>query len=100
MSRKNRNTKNGMIKVYKLPNCRLDLLGILDGKEIKCIKNGESFKVRNKKIVVNGYEISLTNYMNQYHKRPGNTNEHNGYQYFTYKNDKIYDMWQSLIRCK
>ena len=63
MSRKNRNTKNGMIKVYKLPNCRLDLLGILDGKEIKCIKNGESFKVRNNKIVVNGYEISLTNYM-------------------------------------
>lgn len=90
----------GTIKVTKLPNCRLDLLGILDGKVIKCIKNGKSFKVRDNKIVVGSAEITLTSYMNQNYKRGGKTNEHNGYQYFTYKGVLIYDMWQSLVGCK
>ncbi len=88
------------IDVSKLPSCRLDLLGILDGKEIKCIKNGKSFKVRDNKILVDGSEITLSKYMKQYYKRSGKTNEYNGYQYFTYKGVLIYDMWQSLVGCK
>ena len=92
--------KNGRIEECKLPNCRLDLLGILDGKEIKCTQNGKSFKVQDNKIVVNDSDMTLTNYMNKYYKRNGNTNEHNGYQYFTYKGILIYDMWQSLVGAK
>ncbi len=94
------NKENENIEEKKLPSCRLDLLGILDGKEIKCIKNGVSFKVRNNKIVVAGSEMKLSNYMKQYYKRNGNTNEYNGYQYFTYKGILIYDMWKSLVGCK
>ena len=92
--------KNGVIEECKLPNCRLDLLGILDKDVIKCTQNGESFEVHDNKIVVNGSDITLTGYMNKYHKRGGSTNEHNGYQYFTYKNILIYDLWQSLVGAK
>ena len=92
--------KNVAIESVKLPNCRLDLLGILDKDVIKCTENGESFVVHDNKIVVDGSEITLTSYMNKYHKRAGNTNEHNGYQYFTYKNILIYDLWQSLVGAK
>ena len=91
---------NGKIEECKLPNCRLDLLGILDTHKIKCTENGESFEVRNNKIVVGDSEMTLTNYMNKYHKRGGNTNEHNGYQYFTYKGILIYNMWQDLVGVK
>ena len=58
------------------------------------------FVSKDNKIVVNGSAISLTRYMNQYHKRDGDTNEHNGYHYFTYNGVLIYDMWQSLVRTK
>ena len=92
--------KNGRIEKYRLPNCRLDLLGIIDGEEIKCTQNGKSFKVQGNKIVVGNSNMSLTKYMNQYYKRNGNTNEHNGYQYFTYKGVLIYDMWQNLVGAK
>lgn len=92
--------RSGGLEACKLPNCRLDLLGILDKDEIKCIYDGKSFKVLDNKIVVNGSEVSLTRYMNLYHKRAGDTNEHNGYQYFTYKGILIYDMWQSLVGAK
>ena len=56
--------------------------------------------VKNNKIVVGDSEMTLTNYMNKYHKRGGNTNEHNGYQYFTYKGILIYNMWQDLVGVK
>ena len=92
--------KNGRIEKYRFPNCRLDLLGIIDGEEIKCTQNGKSFKVQGNKIVVGNSNMSLTKYMNQYYKRNGNTNEHNGYQYFTYKGVLIYDMWQNLVGAK
>ena len=92
--------KGGKIEECKLPNCRLDLLGILDNDVIRCTQDGKTFEVRDNKIVVNGSTISLTMYMNQYHKRDGDTNEHNGYQYFTYNDIPIYDMWQSLVRAK
>ena len=88
---------NGIIKECKLPNCRLDLLGILDGKKIKCVKDGKTFEVRNNKIIVDDSEVTLSNYINQHYPRTGETNEHNGYQYFTYKGDLIYDMWQNLV---
>lgn len=92
--------ENGTIEKRKFPNCRLDLLGIIDGEEIKCIQDGKLFKVQGNKIVVDGSIITLTKYINQYHKRNGNTNEHNGYQYFTYKGVLIYDMWQNLVGVK
>ena len=44
--------------------------------------------------------MTLSRYMNEYHKRKGSTNEHNGYQYFTYKGTLLYDMWQDLVRVK
>ena len=94
-----RNNK-GTIEECKLPNCRLDLLGIIDGKKIKCIQNGETFEVQDNKILVGDSKVTLSTYMNQYYKRSGSTNEHNGYQYFTYNGILIYDMWQSLVGAK
>ena len=92
---------NGTIEEHnRLPNCSLKLLGIPDGDEITCIKNGISFQVRKNNIVVSGSEMSLSNYMSKNYKRSGNTNEYNGYKYFTYKNYNLYDRWQSLVRCK
>lgn len=92
--------QNGSIKSYRLPKCRLDLLGIHDGKEIICIQDREKFTVQDNKIIVNGSLITLSKYMSDYHPRSGNTNQYNGYQYFTYHRILIYDMWQTLVRAK
>ncbi len=88
------------IKELKIPNCRLDFLGILDGEQIKCVADGKTFTVKGNGILVDGEEMSLSNYMKKYHPRKGSTNEHNGYQSFTYKGDKetIYSMWQHLVK--
>ncbi len=92
--------ENGVIQIGNLPSCRLDLLRILDGDTIKCIKNGKTFVVRDNKIEVDGSLISLSSYIQQNFPRGGKTNQHNGYMYFTYKGEKIYDMWQSLVRAE
>ena len=88
------------IKELKIPNCRLDFLGILDGDQIKCIVDGKTFTVKGNGILVAGEEMSLSNYMKKEHPRNGQTNEHNGYQSFTYKGDKetLYSMWQKLVK--
>ena len=88
------------IKELKIPNCRLDFLGILGGDQIKCVADGKTFTVKGNGILVDGEEMSLSNYMKKYHPRKGLTNEHNGYQSFTYKGDKetIYSMWQHLVK--
>jgi len=88
------------IKELKIPNCRLDFLGILDGDQIKCIVDGKTFTVKGNCILVAGEEMSLSNYMKKEHPRNGQTNEHNGYQSFTYKGDKetLYSMWQKLVK--
>ena len=86
------------IKELKIPNCRLDFLGILDGDLIKCKADGKSFIVKNNGILVNGEEMTLSNYMKKNHPREGKTNEHNGFQSFTYKGVSIYKMWQSLVK--
>ena len=88
------------IKELKIPNCRLDFLGILDGDQIKCIVDGKTFTVKGNGILVAGEEVSLSNYMKKEHPRNGQTNEHNGYQSFTYKGDKetLYSMWQKLVK--
>lgn len=92
--------ENGTLSVLMLPKCRLDLLRILDGDKIKCIKNGKSFVVRDNKIEDNGSLMPLSNYIKINFPRAGKTNQHNGYMYFTYKGIRIYDMWQSLVRAK
>ena len=90
--------EEGKIKELKVPNCRLDFLGILDGDQIKCKADGKSFVVKNNAILVDGKEMSLSNYMKENHPRGAKTNEHNGYQSFTYKGVVIYKMWQSLVK--
>ncbi len=89
---------NGVISEFKIPNCRLDFLGILDGETIKCIKNNNSFQVQGNGILVEGEVMTLSKYMKSINKREGSTNEYNGYMYFTYKGYKLYDMWQSLVK--
>ena len=91
---------NGVIEELMLPKCRLDLLRILDGDKIKCTKNGKKFTVRDNKIEVDGSLMTLSSYIKQNYPRGGDTNEHNGYMYFTYNGVRIYDMWQSLVRAK
>lgn len=88
--------ENGNINEKKLPNCRLDFLGIKDGDKLKC-SDGREFIVSNNKILCEGKEISLTCYMNTMHPREGTTNQHNGYQYFYFKGKLLYDMWQQLV---
>ena len=83
----------------KLPNCRLDFLGIKDGDKIKCTKNGKIFEVKNNGILVDGEIVTLSNYIMNNFPRSGKTNQHNGYQYFTYKNKSLYEVWQSLVTC-
>lgn len=92
--------EDNVIKELKIPNCRLDFLGILDGDKVKCIAEGDgkTFTVKGNNILVDGEEMSLSNYMKKKHPRRGITNEHNGYQSFTYKGESIYDMWQSLVK--
>ena len=89
----------GKIEEFKIPNCRLDFLGILDGDTIKCT-DGQSFQVQDNGILVNGEVMTLSKYMKSFHKRDGKTNEYNGFMYFTYKGHNIYDMWQSLVKPK
>lgn len=91
---------NGVISEFKIPNCRLDFLGILDGETIKCIKNNNSFQVQGNGIFVEGEVMTLSKYIKSINKREGSTNEYNGYMYFTYKGYKLYDMWQSLVKGK
>ena len=90
--------ENEKIVEKKVPNCRLDFLGILDGDIIKCTADGKSFTVKNNGILVEGEEMTLSNYMKMKHPRNGKTNEHNGYQSFKYKRDVIYKMWQDLVK--
>ncbi|MBO4443646.1 MAG: GIY-YIG nuclease family protein [Bacteroidaceae bacterium] len=91
--------ENGIERELKLPPCRLDLLGILNGDTIKYIENGKYYQVQNNKIIVGGVEMTLSGFVKTQKKREGNTNEYNGYMYFTYKGHKttLYDMWQSLV---
>lgn len=89
---------NGIICEFKVPNCRLDFLGILNGETIKCTKNNISFQVQNNGILVDGKVVTLSKYMKSINIREGNTNEYNGFMYFTYKGYKLYDMWQSLVK--
>lgn len=89
--------EKGAIRVSRLPNCSLEFLGILDGDTIKCIKDGKSFQVKDNGILVDGEVMTLSNYMKKNYKREGNTNEYNGYMYFTYKKYNIYKMWQTLV---
>ena len=91
---------NGDIQQYRLPKCRLDLLRILDGFKIKCIKNNKKYVVRNNKIEVNGSLMTLSRFISHNYPRSGKTNKHNGYMYFTFKGELIYDMWQNLVRTK
>lgn len=91
--------KNGTIRELKLPNCSLEFLGILDGDTIK-YKDEEPFLVQNNGILVDGEIMTLSNYVKTKNKREGNTNEWNGFMYFTYKGYNLYKMWQSLVRCK
>lgn len=90
--------EDGEIKVLKIPNCRLDFLGILDGDIIKCIADGRTFTVKGNGILVDEEEMSLSKYMKKFHPRDGNTNEYNGFQSFTFKGESIYKMWQSLVK--
>jgi len=89
--------ENEEIVEKKVPNCRLDFLGILDGDIIK-FKNVKPFEVKNNGIIVDGEEMTLSKYVKQNLHRDGNTNEFNGFQYFTYKGESIYKMWQSLVK--
>ncbi len=91
---------NGEIGEFKVPNCRLDFLGILDGDIIKCTRNNKSFQVQNNGILVEGEVMTLSKYMKSINTRDGGTNEYNGYMYFTYKGYKLYDMWQSLVKVR
>lgn len=92
-------SNNGTIEESRLPNCRLEFLGILDGDTIKCV-DGQTFEVKDNGILVNGEVMSLSDYMKKNHPREGKTNEFNGFMYFTYKGYKktLYDMWQSLVK--
>lgn len=89
--------KNGNLETRPRPNCRLDILGILDGKKIKCTKNNKSFIVKDNGILVNGSVTSLSNYMTQNFQRKGKTNQYDGYKYFKYKGTVIYELWQKLV---
>ena len=92
---------NGAIEESRLPNCRLEFLGILDGDTIKYI-DGTSFVVKDNGILVDGKVMSLSAYVKSKNVREGNTNEYNGFMYFTYKGYKktLYDLWQSLVTCQ
>lgn len=92
--------KDGIVVECKLPRCRLDLMGILDGKKLKNTVDKKTFVVQGNGILVGGKQMPLSKYMNLYHKREGSTNEHNGFQYFVYNGILLYDMWQSLVRVK
>ena len=92
---------NDTIEESRLPNCRLEFLGILDGDTIKYI-DGTPFEVKDNGILVGGKVMSLSAYVKSKNVRIGNTNEYNGFMYFTYKGYKktLYDMWQSLVTCQ
>lgn len=86
----------------KLPKCQLDLLGITNGEKIKCIKNNKYYVVQDNKILVDGCTepVPLSTFISQNFARNTGTNEHSGYQFFTYKNVKIFDLWQRLVNIK
>ena len=90
---------NDTIIESRLPNCRLEFLGILDGDTIKYI-DGTPFEVKDNGILVDGKVMSLSAYAKSQNVREGNTNEYNGFMYFTYKGYKktLYEMWQSLVK--
>ena len=90
--------KNDGIKERRHPNCRLDLLGIINGDVITCAQDKKKFEVQNNGINVNGIVMTLSKYMQLYHPRYGKTNQHNGYQSFKFKGKCIYDVWQKLVR--
>lgn len=95
--------KDGNFVNQKVPNCRLDLLGILDNDEIKLKENKEkTFKVKDNGILVDGKKMSLSDYIMKIKTRNGKTNQFNGYMYFVYKGYKetLYEMWQSLVKPK
>ena len=89
---------NGQIVEKKLPNCRLDFLGLRDGDKIK-FQGKQPFEVKNNGILVDGKVVPLSTYVKKNCIRSGKTNEYNGYQYFTYKNKSLYKEWQSLVTC-
>ena len=90
---------NNHIVEKKLPNCRLDFLGIRDGDKIKCDKIEQVFEVKNNGILVNGEVLTLSAYIETLLSKPGKTNKFNGYRYFSYKNKNLYETWQSLTNC-
>lgn len=94
---------NGKIEMMKnLPKCQLDLLGITNGEKIKCIKNNKYYVVQDNKILVDGCTepVPLSTFISQNFARNTGTNEHSGYQFFTYKNVKVFDLWQRLVNIK
>lgn len=93
--------ENGKIVKKKLPNCRLDFLGIRDGDNIQFEKDGKSlvFEVKDNGILVDGEPVTLSNYVEKQLSKPSNTNKFNGYRYFKYKNKILYNEWQSLVNC-
>jgi len=91
--------ENDQIVEKKLPNCRLDFLGIRDGYKIKCEKDGKIFEVKDNGILVEGNVVTLSSYAQTHFPRSGKTNQHNGFQYFTYKKKILYNEWQSLVTC-
>lgn len=90
--------RDGYLRQRTRPNCRLDILGILNGDKITCIQNNKTFEVKNNKILVDGKLMTLSNYMKINYTRNGQTNQYDGYKYFKYKGKVIYELWQSLVR--
>ena len=89
---------NGQIVEKKLPNCRLDFLGLRDGDKIK-FQGKQPFEVKNNGILVDGEVVTLSSYVEKQLSKLGQANKFNGYRYFWYKNKLLYDEWQSLVTC-
>lgn len=84
----------------KLPNCRLDFLGLRDGDKIKCSKGDKKiFEIKDNGILVAGEVVTLSSYVERVLSKPGKANKFNGYRYFSYKNKNLYEAWQSLVTC-
>ena len=85
----------------KLPNCRLDFLGLRDGDKIVYEYNNDKkiIEIKDNGIFVDGEVVTLSSYVEKQLSKPGKANKFNGYRYFRYKNKPLYDEWQSLVNC-
>lgn len=86
----------------KLPNCRLDFLGLRDGDKIvyEYKRDKKIFEIKDNGILVNGEVVTLSSYVEKQLSKPGKANKFNGYRYFSYKNKNLYEAWQSLVTCE